>query len=235
MPAFKDDDYFILQNSDFSKVFVMDLAGSSVNTLTTLKTTSTADCNLSLPGSTTAIPGVATNHTITGSWGFDVATDFRVAAAGPGASYFSLMDVATGFRTGVVQTAAPASDIEITLPRITTALPGYSSLVAGRVPFVSSTAGILTSDADMTFATDTLTVTKIAATTFTGNITISTKNIVTDTTTGTQIGTVGGAAGQKLGFFAATPIVQPLLATGAGATVDNVITALQNLGLVRQT
>lgn len=39
----------------------------------------------------------------------------------------------------------------------------------------------------------------------------------------------------KLGFFAATPIVQAVLATGAGATVDNVITALQNLGLVRQS
>jgi hypothetical protein len=60
-------------------------------------------------------------------------------------------------------------------------------------------------------------------------------NIAVNTTTGTKIGTVGGAAGQKLGFFNATPIVQPLLATGAGATVDNVITALQNLGLVRQS
>ncbi len=60
-------------------------------------------------------------------------------------------------------------------------------------------------------------------------------NVALGTTTGTKIGTVGGAAGQKLGFFAATPIVQPLLATGGGATVDQVITALQNLGLVRQS
>lgn len=45
-------------------------------------------------------------------------------------------------------------------------------------------------------------------------------NIVLNTTTGTKIGT---ATTQKLGFYNATPIVQP---TG------NIITALQNLGLV---
>lgn len=39
----------------------------------------------------------------------------------------------------------------------------------------------------------------------------------------------------KLGFHAVTPIAQAVLATGAGATVDNVITALQNLGLVKQS
>lgn len=61
------------------------------------------------------------------------------------------------------------------------------------------------------------------------------RNIAFGTTTGSQLGTVGGASGQKIGAFGATPIVQPLLATGAGATVDNVITALQALGWVRQT
>lgn len=60
-------------------------------------------------------------------------------------------------------------------------------------------------------------------------------NLAFGTTTGTKIGTVGGAAGQKIAFYGSTPIVQPVLATGAGATVDNVITALQNLGLVRQS
>lgn len=59
-----------------------------------------------------------------------------------------------------------------------------------------------------------------AANTFTGLVTISANNIATDTTTGMKIGT---ATSQKLGFFNATPIVQP---TG------NVCTALQNLGLV---
>ena len=41
--------------------------------------------------------------------------------------------------------------------------------------------------------------------------------------------------GATAGFYGTTPIAQALLATGAGATVDNVITALQNLGLVKQT
>lgn len=68
-----------------------------------------------------------------------------------------------------------------------------------------------------------------------GDMSLLDRNIILGTTTGTQIGTLGGASGQKLGFWAATPIVQPLLATGAGKTVDDVITVLQNLGLVRQT
>lgn len=66
------------------------------------------------------------------------------------------------------------------------------------------------------------------------DLSLTAQNIVTDTTTGMKIGTVGGASGQLLGFFGQTPIVQPVLATGAGNTVDNVITVLQNLGLVRQ-
>jgi hypothetical protein len=60
-------------------------------------------------------------------------------------------------------------------------------------------------------------------------------NLIAGTTTGSKIGTAGGAAGQKLAFWDATPIVQPLLATGAGATADNVISVLQNLGLCRQS
>ena len=38
----------------------------------------------------------------------------------------------------------------------------------------------------------------------------------------------------KLGFYGVATITRAILATGAGATVDNVITALQNLGLVKQ-
>ena len=40
--------------------------------------------------------------------------------------------------------------------------------------------------------------------------------------------------GATAGFYGTVPIAQALLATGAGATVDNVITALQNLGLAKQ-
>jgi len=57
-------------------------------------------------------------------------------------------------------------------------------------------------------------------------------NIQMDTATGTKIGT---ATAQKIGFWNATPVVQQVLATGASHTVDDVITVLQNLGLVRQS
>lgn len=45
---------------------------------------------------------------------------------------------------------------------------------------------------------------------------------------------IGTATGQKLGFWNATPVVQQVLATGAGASVDDVITALQTIGLFKQ-
>lgn len=56
------------------------------------------------------------------------------------------------------------------------------------------------------------------------------QNLVTSTTTGTKIGT---SATQKIGFFGGTPIVRPVLATGS--TADQIIIALQSLGLVSQT
>jgi hypothetical protein len=57
--------------------------------------------------------------------------------------------------------------------------------------------------------------------TFSAGITLSTQNIVTDTTTGTKIGT---ATNQKIGFFNATPIVQVANTTDLG-------TVLSDLGL----
>ena len=41
--------------------------------------------------------------------------------------------------------------------------------------------------------------------------------------------------GTTVGFYGTAPITQAVLATGAGRTVDDVITALQNLGLVKQS
>lgn len=58
------------------------------------------------------------------------------------------------------------------------------------------------------------------APTFTTSITMSAANLITDTTTGTKIGT---GTTQKLGFYNASPVVQQ---TG------NVCTAMTNLGLV---
>ncbi len=57
-------------------------------------------------------------------------------------------------------------------------------------------------------------------------------NIQVGTSTGTKIGI---ATGQKLGFWNADPVVQQVLATGGGKTVDNVITFLQLIGLCKQS
>lgn len=52
---------------------------------------------------------------------------------------------------------------------------------------------------------------------------------------GTGTGTIwGSATAQKQAWWGATPVVQQVLATGAGHTVDNVITLLQTLGLCKQ-
>lgn len=44
-----------------------------------------------------------------------------------------------------------------------------------------------------------------------------------------------GASSSSIGFYGVTPITRAVLATGAAHTVDDVITALQNLGLVKQS
>lgn len=64
------------------------------------------------------------------------------------------------------------------------------------------------------------------------------RNVQLGLTTGTKIGT---SASQKLGFFNATPVIQPaaISAPSGGATIDaparnaitSIITTLQNLGL----
>ena len=74
--------------------------------------------------------------------------------------------------------------------------------------------------------------TSVTSTIIRGAISILANNIVTDTTTGMKIGT---AADQKLSFWNAAPVVQQVLATGAGKTVDEVITMLQTLGLCKQS
>jgi hypothetical protein len=96
------------------------------------------------------------------------------------------------------------------------------ALTSGRVPF-ATTNGRLTDDADFTFATDTLTVTKIAATTYTGTQTYTAVNLAFDTTTGSKIGT---ATTQKIGLWNATPIVQPTTGVASATVVPSVSTAV---------
>jgi hypothetical protein len=73
-----------------------------------------------------------------------------------------------------------------------------------------------------------------------GNLNLSTKDLVTDTTTGTKIGT---STSQKIGFFNATPVDQPAtVADPSGVTTDEdveartainaIIDRLQELGLI---
>jgi len=121
-------------------------------------------------------------------------------------------------------------------------------LTSGRVPF-ATTNGRLIDDADFTFATDTLTITKIAATQFTGDVTIADGiNLVLNTTTGTKIGT---ANTQKLGFWNTVPVAQPTTAVGAatlvggggttitdtdtfdGYTLKQIVAALRLIGLLQ--
>lgn len=45
----------------------------------------------------------------------------------------------------------------------------------------------------------------------------------------------GDGSGPAIGFYGVAPIARAILATGGGASVDDVITALQNLGLVKQS
>lgn len=52
---------------------------------------------------------------------------------------------------------------------------------------------------------------------------------------GPTLGYQIGAASSKVGFFGQTPAVQSVLATGVGATADNIITVLQTLGLCKQS
>jgi hypothetical protein len=73
------------------------------------------------------------------------------------------------------------------------------------------------------------------ALTINGNLDASTRDIVTDTTTGTKIGT---ATSQKIGFFNATPVVQQAAvadATDAASTqarLNDLLARLRTLGLI---
>jgi len=73
------------------------------------------------------------------------------------------------------------------------------------------------------------------AATFSGDVTVSAVNLITDTTTGTKIGT---GATQKIGFFNATPVVQPAAvadATDAASVItqlNSLLARMRDLGLI---
>lgn len=82
-----------------------------------------------------------------------------------------------------------------------------------------------TADADIT----------AKAATFSGNVTVSAVNLVTDTTTGTKIGT---GTTQKIGFYNKTPVVQPTAvadATDAASVITQLnalLSRMRDLGLI---
>jgi len=76
----------------------------------------------------------------------------------------SWLDDATGHRSSLKPLATTAARLW-NLPDLSIIIAGSAAaLTSGRVPF-ASTGGILTDDADLTFATDTLTATKMVGTT----------------------------------------------------------------------
>lgn len=98
------------------------------------------------------------------------------------------------------------------------------------------------SAADVSYVRSAANAAKINATaglTVTGNLTLSAKNIITDTTTGMKILT---AATQKLGFYNVTPIVQYAttgtstgFTAGAGTTATSLSTFTGNTGATAYT
>lgn len=71
----------------------------------------------------------------------------------------------------------------------------------------------------------------------TGECGVQIKGCVAGTTgtTDNSFSTILQILGNKLGFYGVAPIARAILATGAGHTVDDIIIALQNLGLVKQS
>lgn len=86
-------------------------------------------------------------------------------------------------------------------------------LTSGRVPF-ATTNGYLNDDADMTFATDTLTVTKLVGSTNVNTPLVLTQQIKTDTTTATDLTITTGAAKTLLLATPAYDEIQFQIASG---------------------
>lgn len=103
-------------------------------------------------------------------------------------------------------------------PITTSGAVTFGSLTAGRVTFAGA-SGLLSDDADMTFSVDTLTVTKIAATTFSGKPTLTTPM----TMKGYTVATLPAAVQGDIAFVtdALTPTFLAIV-VGGGAVVTPV-------------
>jgi hypothetical protein len=131
------------------------------------------------------------------------------------------------FQTDGVTRLTIATGGGVTLSSSSLTITGPSS----NAVFATSGSGV-----QLTLRNITTTATSsCAGITLTGDLTASTRNIVTDTTTGTKIGT---GTTQRLGFWDATPAVQPAAvadATDAASTqarLNDLLARLRTLGLI---
>lgn len=114
-------------------------------------------------------------------------------------NYSGSNNTVIGFNVGITQVCTGSGNILI----------GCSETLDVSAPTSSNTLKIGNSSTPVISATainTTPIITLGGGTTISGDLTVSTKNIVTDTSTGTKIGT---AANQKISFYNKTPIVQP--------------------------
>ena len=124
-------------------------------------------------------------------------------------------------------TAAPTVDSSW-LFGPTTNIAGVTNDDFAIIDFGTATTG--------TSGTQRLTISKSTGQlTVNGNLNLSTKDLVTDTTTGTKIGT---GTTQKIGFFNATPAVQPAAVadstdtTNVATQLNALLARLRTLGLI---
>lgn len=195
----RDETFKITNTLDITKIFKLDLSNLASGFTHTWIVQATNAWFVGASGDTSGGEGILVSHNAgqPATWEVPEFQDSIIKIYKAADSTARIAFSATNITTSTVRTyTGPDADIVIA--------GSAAALTSGRVTF-ATTGGILTDDADLTFVTDTLTVTKIAATTFTGNVTLSTKDLVTDTTTGTKVGT---GTTQKLAFHNSTPVVQ---------------------------
>lgn len=201
MPDFLTNDFALIDPTDQSKQLRFNVSSIGTGTIRTLNVPYNGNGTMVIAEHANSFTGV---NTFTAG---GLITGVPITFADSSDNSKQLILTLSGMTTGQTATFTfpHTGDRSFEFPDASIVLAGSTvALTPGRVTF-ATTGGLLIDDADLTFATDTLTVTKIAATTFTGNVTLSTKDLVTDTTTGTKVAT---GTTQKLAFHNSTPVVQ---------------------------
>ena len=188
---------------------------------------------------TNSIPTVApADANVAGAYG-TLMTVAAIEASGQG-QVADLMVVSGQLDTSMATVGDPVY-LSNTVGTVTLTAPTSGASVVLQVGIVISTSNqYLWCPGELDGPTKLQTVsgdTTVAALTITGNVVMTSdaagaQTIQVGTTNGLKVGT-GNT--QKIGFYGVTPIVRATLATGVMATTDDVITALQNLGLVKQS